>query len=69
MNKKRTYTYGLGARIAGYIMAVIWGTIGILSIIYATTPLMLVLGIVNTIIGVGNLVIAIKFAISVRQKY
>lgn len=63
------WTYGLGARIFSYTMAVICGVLGILLIVYATTPFMLGLGIVNTIIGIGNLCIAIRFAINVRQKY
>ena len=67
--RKQKWTYGLGARIFSYVMAVLCGTLGILLIISATTPFILGLGIANTIIGVGNLFIAIKFAISVRQKY
>lgn len=64
--RKQKWTYGLGARIFSYVMAVLCGTLGILLIISATTPFILVLGIVNTIVGVGNFVITIKFAISVR---
>lgn len=68
-DNKRNCTYGLGARILSYIMFVICGVWGVALIITGTTPFMIVLGIINTIIALGNLYIAIKFAINVRRKY